>query len=147
MIRSLVLCSLLVSAFAACEGAEAKPAPATAQKASASTATGDHDLCVSVMTHARTCTEQFIPTLVDARAAADVPPGIKGEVANDRNGVIAQAKTEWASDGTDANIEKMCQQPMPDADARRDAAKACDAKADCHEFAECAVPLIAKLGH
>ena len=66
----------------------------------------------------RTCTDQFIPALVDARAAADVPAGIKQAVASDRDGTIAQAKTEWATDSTDANFEKMCSQPMPEADAK-----------------------------
>jgi hypothetical protein len=144
MIRSLALCCLLASGLAACEGAEAKPAPATAQKASASTAATDHDLCVAIMTHARTCTDQFIPALVDARAAVDVPAGIKAEVAKDRDSVIGQAKTEWASDSSDVNIEKMCAQPIPDADARRDAATACQAKTDCGEFAACFIPIESK---
>ena len=64
----------------------------------AATANADHDLCVAFITHARTCTDQYIPALVDARAAADMPAGIKAEVAKDRDGVIAQAKQEWATD-------------------------------------------------
>ncbi len=144
MIRSLALCCLLASGLAACEGAEAQPAPATAQKAAAATSAEDRDLCVAIMTHARTCTDQFIPALVDARATVDVPAGIKAEVAKDRDGTIALAKTEWASDSTDANIEQMCGRPISDADAERDAAKACHAKTDCGEFAACFVPIQAK---
>jgi len=148
MSRLLVLGSLLaLSALAACEGAEAKPAPAsTAQKAS-TPANPDHDLCVAIMTHSRTCTDQYIPALVDARAQADHPAGIKDEVAKDRDGVIAQAKQEWANDSLDANIEKMCSQPMPNADAIRADATACQAKADCGEFSACIVPIITQQFH
>jgi hypothetical protein len=140
--------ALLALALAACNAAEAQPAPTTQTAQKTSTGSSDYDLCVAVMQHARTCTDQFIPTLVDARATADVPAGIKAEVAKDRDGVIAQAKTEWSSDGTDANIEKMCQKPMPNADAERDAATACNAKTDCGEFASCIVPIEARsFGH
>src|SRR3569833_1238074 len=148
MSRFLVLGSLLaLPALPACEGAEAKPAPAsTAQKAS-TPANPDHDLCVAIMTHSRTCTDQYIPALVDARAQAGHPAGIKEEVAKDRAGVIAQAKQEWANDSLDANIEKMCSQPKPNADAIRADATACQAKADCGEFSACIVPIITQPFH
>ena len=149
MSRYLALAPALISilALAACTGAEANTGPSTAQRAQASTAASDHDLCVSIMTHSRTCTDQYIPTLVDARAALDIPAGIKAEVAKDRDGTIAAAKTEWSTDGTDANIEKMCQRPMPNADEDREAAKACQAKTDCGEFSACIVPIEAKSFH
>src|SRR3569623_2013975 len=135
MARFLVLGSLLaLSALAAGEGAEAKPAPAsTAQKAS-TPANPDHDLCDANMTHSRTCTDQYIPALVDAHAQADHPSGNKEEDAKDRPGVIAQAKQESANDSVDANMEKKCSQPMPIADAIGADATACQAKADCGEF-------------
>lgn len=135
----LRLLALALLALAACEGAEAKPAPATAQKSSAGNP--DHDLCVAVITHSRTCTDQYIAALVDARAAADHPAGIRAEVASNRDGVIAQAKQEWATDSTDANIEAMCQHPQPNADAQRDAATACQAQTDCTAFAQCIIPI------
>jgi hypothetical protein len=148
MSRYLVLGSLLaLSTLAACEGAEAKPAPtSTAQKAS-TPANPDHDLCVAIMTHSRTCTDQYIPALVDARAQVDHPAGIKAEVAKDRDGVIAQAKQEWSTDSLDPNIEKMCSQPMPGADAMRADATACQAKTDCGEFSACIVPIMAHSFH
>jgi hypothetical protein len=142
MLRLLAL-SLL--ALAACEGAEARPAPATAQKASADQANADHELCVAVIQHSRTCTDQYIPALVDARAAADHPAGIKAEVTTNRDGVIAQAKQEWATDSTDANIEAMCQRPMPT--DQRESATACQAQADCAAFAQCIVPIQATAWH
>jgi hypothetical protein len=150
MSRYLVLGSLLaLSALAACEGAEARPAPTTttAQNASVGAANPDHDLCVAVMTHSRTCTDQYLPALVDKRAELDHPAGIKAEVAKDRDGVIAQAHQEWSNDSTDANIEKMCQQPMPNADAMRADVTACQAKTDCGEFSACIVPIMAQSFH
>jgi hypothetical protein len=143
----LRLFALSLLALAACEGAEAKPAPATAQKTAAASANADHDLCVAIIQHARTCTDQYIPALVDARAAADHPAGIKAEVASNRDGVIAQAKQEWATDSTDANIEAMCQRPMPNADAQRDSATACQAQTDCAAFSQCMVPIMATAWH
>jgi hypothetical protein len=130
MLRLLAL-SLL--ALAACQAAAASPG-ATASKA-------DHDLCVTVMTHARTCTDVFIPALVDARAAADHPKGIKDAVAKDRNSVIAQAKQEWAHDSTDASIDAMCKQPVLNNDDERAAARSCQAKTDCAAFSQCVMPL------
>jgi hypothetical protein len=138
--KSLILVSLLsLSTLAACGGAEAKPAPAAAPTASPAS---DHDLCVAFMTHARTCTDQFIPAVVDARAAADKPAGIKDQVAKDRDGVIAQAKQEWATDGSDAGIAKTCSAPMPSSEARA-AATSCTAKTECGEFVQCAMPVFA----
>ncbi len=149
MSRYLVLGSFLaLSALAACEGAEAKPAPAsTQQKMQASTATADHDLCVAFITHARTCTDQYIPALVDARAAADIPAGIKDEVAKDRAGVIAQAKQEWATDSSDATIEQMCSSPklaQVATDEKRQKASSCNASTDCAAYTACAVPIFAE---
>ncbi|HET9988385.1 MAG TPA: hypothetical protein VFQ65_07690 [Kofleriaceae bacterium] len=149
MSRYLVLGSFLaLSALAACEGAEAKPAPATTQqKMQATTANADHDLCVAFVTHARTCTDQYIPALVDARAAVDHPTGIKDEVAKDRAGVIAQAKQEWASDSTDQAIEQMCSSPKlaeVATDDRRQRTTTCNANSDCAAYTACAVPIFAE---
>jgi hypothetical protein len=146
MSRYLVLGSLLaLSALAACEGAEAKPAPAaTPQKMQASTATADHDLCVAFITHARTCTDQYIPALVDARAAADIPAGIKAEVAKDRDGVIAQGKQEWAVDSDDAHIAQMCTAEniaKVATDDTRQKATECNANTDCNAYVACALPV------
>jgi hypothetical protein len=147
MSRYLVLGSFLaLSALAACEGAEAKPA-STPQKMQASTATADLDLCVAFITHARTCTDQYIPALVDARAAADIPAGIKDEVAKDRAGVIAQAKQEWSTDSSDATIEQMCSSPklaQVATDEKRQKASSCNANTDCAAYAACAVPIFAE---
>ena len=149
MSHHLILGSFLaLFALAACEGAEAKPAPAsTPQKMQAATANADHDLCVAFITHARTCTDQYIPALVDARAAADVPAGIKDEVAKDRASVIAQAKQEWSTDSSDATIEQMCSSPklaQVATDEKRQKATTCNANTDCAAYTACAVPIFAE---
>ncbi len=132
---------LAMSALVACAGADAQPSPAAPKPTTAATATSDHDLCVALMQHARTCTDQYIPALVAARAAADKPAGIKEEYAKDSAAIVAQAKTEWASDSTDANLEAMCSRPLPHADEQRTIAVECQAKTDCNELATCLVGL------
>lgn len=138
----MMLASLASGAsLAACASADATPTPGTAQRAQATAANTDRDLCVALLQHARTCTDQYIPTLVDARAAADHPTGIKEEVAKDRAGVIAQANQEWATDSTDANIAAVCARPYLQAEEQRDAATRCQATSACGEFAACLVPI------
>ena len=134
---SLALLALL--ALAACTAAEANPKPQKQQAANP-----DHDLCVAVMDHSRQCTDQYIPTLVDARAQADHPAGIRDAVAKNRDGVIAQAKGEWAHDSSDASIEAMCAQPIFKTDDVRAAVSACQATTDCGQFSACIVPIEAQ---
>ena len=143
----LIAVSLL--ALAACEGAKAQPAPSPAtgahpQPAQASTdpSPSDQALCVAVMTHARSCTAVFIPALVDARAAADIPAGIKAAVAEDRNAVIAKANQEWATDSTDAAFAAQCKKPLPHAEDYRTAATTCQASTDCNAFTHCFIALV-----
>ena len=130
--------------LAACASADAQPKqPTTAQQTS--TVDDPKAVCVATMTRARECTDDYIPALVDARAQADVPPGIADAVKKDRNAVIAEAKTEWATDSKDENIagmcEKMASQTTPDELAM---AKDCNAKADCKEYTSCVMPLFSK---
>lgn len=140
MMHSFKVASLLLfSTLAACASADATPTRVAPQKAQS--ADPDRDLCVAVLQHARTCTDQYIPALVDARAAVDHPTGIKGEVAKDRAGVIAQAKQEWATDSTDANIAATCAGPMLHAAEQRDAATRCQAMTECSAFSACLVPI------
>src|SRR4051794_5500024 len=94
---SFVLALALAPLAAACGTSSEAAPPATGVKA-ATAVSPNHQTCVQVFQRARTCTDDYIPALVDARAKLDLPAGIKAEVASDRAGVIAQAKTEWASD-------------------------------------------------
>lgn len=150
-LRSLCLFSSLAlaaatAALSGCSSHDAEAKPATAKAMS----TGDdaHASCVAVQTRNRACTDAFIPALVDARAAADVPAGIAASVKQDRAAVIAQAKQEWTTDSTDAAIEQMCSRMAASLDdAGRADAKAgagCVAKAACDEFVACEMPLLAK---
>jgi hypothetical protein len=126
--------------FAAACGTTSDAAPATKQSTSPAP-----DACIQVMTKNRTCTEEFIPALVDSRAKLDTPAGIKDQVAKDRDGVIAKAKVEWAEDSKDENIAKMCAHMPADLSAANlDAAKACLAKDACGEYVACITPVFEK---
>lgn len=144
MSRYLSLALLFVAACTGAEAASNSPSTPQAKKAQA-TSQSDHDQCVAVMQHARTCTDQYIPALVDARASVDQPPGIKDAVAKDRNAVIAQANAEWANDQKDENISAACDHvpALPD-DLKQEAAS-CQAKTDCAAFVSCVIPLQTKV--
>lgn len=135
MIRTTALAFALT--FVAC-AVDAPPPPDHAAPAAPATAAPQTaaapDACKALMTHARTCTDAFIPALVDARARHDAPAGIAQQVASDRAGVIAQAKQEWAGDSTDDAIAKTC------ANAAAVEAPDCSAAADCDAFVSCALP-------
>ena len=146
MIRSFALILALAS-FAGCKKSEeAKAAPAAKVQAQAG---GDTKaLCVELFTRARTCTNEYIPALVDARAKYDKPPGIADAVKNDRNAVIQEALGEWKNDSTDASISATCDKvgaelaSAPQSDV--DAARACLAKPDCAAYTTCVMPLFEK---
>jgi len=138
-----VTLSTLALAAAGCESHDATATPAAPAAPAASATPDDHALCVQLMDQSRECTADYIPALVDARAAADVPAGIAARVKADREGVIAQANQEWANDSQDAAIDARCS-ALPPLDADRDAARGCLAKAACGEFVACALPLFAK---
>jgi hypothetical protein len=149
MLRSLSLCLALasLSTLAACATHEAEAKPATAAPKSGGT-TDDHALCVKMFDRNRECTDQYIPALVDARARKDMPAGIAAEVKSDRDGVIAQAKQEWAKDSTDEAIESTCNMivaHLSDADrADETTVGQCLEKTDCGEYVACQVPVLEK---
>nr|HEX4319101.1 hypothetical protein [Kofleriaceae bacterium] len=126
---ALTLAACAVDAPPPAEHASAPAAPAITPQSAAAP-----DACTALMTHARTCTDAFIPALVDARARHDKPAGIAQQVAADRNGVIAAAMTEWQTDSTDDAIAKTC------AKAAAVEAPDCSAAADCTAFVQCAMP-------
>jgi len=142
----LVSLALLTPACGTSDAAGPAPvAPRTAQAAS----TGDAKaVCVDVFTRSRTCTDQYIPALVDARARYDKPAGAAAAVAADRDGVIAQAKTEWATDSQPAAIDAMCTQvagSLTDADrADLDGVETCLAAQDCAAYTACIMPYFEK---
>lgn len=129
---------VLFAFLSACAASEAASTPPTAQPQSGSPT----NACVQVMDRARECTDQFLPALVDARARQDIPAGIAASVAQDRNAVIAEARTEWASDSTDDGIAKTCQRPVNDPDGGT--ASKCLAAASCDAYVACIIPIFEK---
>ena len=143
----LPLCLSL--ATAACSTTDAAPAPVSPPKAQRAASDADmQQLCVDVFTRNRTCTDTYIPALVDARAKYDQPPGIADKVRADRDGIIAKAKEEWATDSTDEAIQQVCARLVASLtdDDRADAAKArdCLALADCSAYTTCIMPQFEK---
>ena len=142
----LPLCLSL--ATAACSTTDAAPAPVSPPKAQRASSDDFMQLCTEVMTRNRTCTDTYIPALVDARAKYDKPPGIADKVRADRDGIIARAKEEWASDSTDDAIRETCTQIMAHLtdDDRADAPKAheCLALSDCGAYTTCIMPQFEK---
>lgn len=151
MSRSLIAALLFAPlAIAACASSEAAPAQTTkAQTASSSFAGEAQQLCVETMTKNRTCTDEYIPSLVDTRAKLDKPAGIAAEVAADRAGVIAKAKAEWAEDSKDENIARHCQamteHMTEEAKPMMDQLRACLAKDACGDYVPCVQPVFEKL--
>jgi hypothetical protein len=144
----------LVAAGAAgasgCENHDAKAGPTVAAKPIAAPASTDdmQKLCVQVFERSRTCTDDYIPALVDSRAKLDVPKGIAAEVKADRNAVIAQAKQEWAHDSTDPAIAQTCEHIAGQLDdataAQAPTARGCLTKASCGEYTACIMPVFEK---
>lgn len=142
--------SIILIFVAACgSSSTSTPPPAKPEPAPATTPADAQNACVTSFTHSRTCTDLYIPALVDMRAKLDMPKGITEEVKKDRDGVIAKAKTEWASDSTDENIAKHCEQMtanLPDS-ARPliDEVRACEAQTECAAYVACMQPVQEKL--
>ncbi len=138
----------LAPLVAACGTAsEAAPAPAPSKQA-ASTSGDFQTACMAVMQRNRTCTDEFIPALVDMRASKDLPAGIADAVAKDRPAVIARAKEEWALDSTDEVFARQCQTLGQYATPENIAAgEACMAKTTCAEYSPCIVTVMGNTMH
>ncbi len=139
MYRAIVLVVVLANAVAGCASQDAQASPSS-QKPVAASAASHVQPCTDVLVRARTCTDQYIPMLVDLRAKLDHPAGIAEAVKADRDGVIAQAKAEWANDSTDASIARTCAQ-NPGLPGDAETAASCLAKTDCAAFTACIAPL------
>ena len=148
MSRSPVLAPVLALLIAACGGSQsAAPAEVGSSQAQPAAASGDAKAtCVEIFTRNRTCTDQFIPALVDLRAKYDQPAGIAAEVAAHRDDVIAQARTEWAADSQPAAIDATCTKIAgSEADqAEIAAAQACLSNQDCTAYTACIMPHMEK---
>lgn len=143
--RALVtILAVLVSVLGAC-GSASKPADTTP----AAKPAGD-DLtatCVAVFERQRTCTDEFIPALVDLRIRLDVPPGIAEAASSEgRDALVAQAMEEWKADSTDEAIAQTCSESLnapPEAQERmKQTANECLATDGCDAFVTCILPVL-----
>jgi hypothetical protein len=148
ILSSLLLA--LVAGVAACGGADA-PASAgttTATQPEPEPAATPRDTCVATFERQRECTDIYLPALVDARIANDVPAGIAAEAAEPggRDALVATAQAEWANDSTDASISATCdgvlaEMPPEHVEAMVGQASQCLAAEGCQAFVDCVIPM------
>ena len=142
MTRFAIL-SALALAVSACAGAEADP-KTTSSPSSTTPPPAAQEQCESYFTRLRTCTDQYIPALVDLRIELDQPAGIAQSAQTDgRDAIIARAMEEWATDSQPAAITATCGEllgsiPPAQLETMRADAERCMAMTDCGEFATCA---------
>lgn len=128
-------CAVLALGGALAREALASPTAEPAAKAS----------CVQVFERERACTDTFIPALVDARVALDVPAGISARAQSEgRDALIAAARREWAEDSQDAAIATSCERIVGSARGLEftGAAEACLKPSNCATFVACVVPVL-----
>ena len=96
--------------------------------------------CVQLVQRQRSCTDAFIPALVDLRRELDNPKGI---ASAPRAELLSAAMEEWKTDSTDSAIAAQCERmagelPAPAvAESRR-----CVAIPECGGFIACTLPLM-----
>jgi hypothetical protein len=141
----------VVAAAAACGGSD-KPATSSttagAQGNPAATTGSPRDTCVATFTRQRECTDLYLPALVDARIANDLPAGIAAKAAEPggRDELLAKAQTEWSNDSTDEAIGATCdnvlaQMPPEQLEGMTGQASQCLAADSCQAFVDCVVPM------
>jgi hypothetical protein len=139
--------------LAACGSAAAPASRVSAPPVPVTQASADSmiDDCVAAFTRARTCTDAYLPALVDLRVRLDLPAGIAATARDHGTStLVAQARAEWAHDAEDAPIAAHCRQiadalpPAQQAELRPRVAT-CVAEADCAGFVRCLMPIEAGL--
>jgi hypothetical protein len=144
------LASVATAALLAACGSASPPATEprtqTAPQVRAASSNPKLDTCVAMMERQRTCTDLYIPALVDLRVANDTPKGIAGE---NRDALLAQAFKEWAADSTDAAIHDTCMGvvdmfPGDELEPERQAVETCLAADGCQPFVDCIIPVTAQ---
>jgi hypothetical protein len=141
---------VVVGCLAACGGAgTAQPETSPAQSS------GGADMeavCRDSFARQRTCTDDFIPALVDARIELDLPAGIAAEGKKDggRDVLITQAKAEWSKDSEPEAVAAQCKDmagKMP-AEQKAEVSGAlsqCLASSDCGSYVKCVMPTMKKM--
>jgi len=150
MKKTIVLLSILISgAGCVADDTNANVQPVAAEQALQvpAAAMSTDQICRSLMQRQRACSAAFIPALVAARVAHDIPLGVAAQDGRvGRDALVEEAFDEWAEDSKDAAIEALCDDiaeaisPPRDAELRS-SVSVCMAKAGCEAFVSCAVPL------
>jgi hypothetical protein len=136
----------LIVAVAACGGSSKEPAKPASPPA-ARTADDVVPMCKRHWAHKVTCTDDYLPALLDLRVELNKPAGIGDEVKTQgRDAMLATARTEFARDSEPAKVEELCgmmatKMPPERVDQVLDQADKCEAAADCKAFATCAVAI------
>jgi len=146
ILAGLVLAAM--GALAACGGASAEQGNAAAPGAG-----GDMEAtCRDSFAKQRTCTDDFIPALVDARIEMDLPAGIAAEGKKDggRDALITQAKSEWSKDSEPDAVAAQCKDMSGKVPAEQKAElqaahTKCLAISDCKAYVECVMPITKKM--
>jgi hypothetical protein len=149
VLAGLVL--VVVGCLAACGGSGAEQGKETTPGQTA--AGGDMEAtCRESFAKQRTCTDDFIPALVDARIELDLPAGIAAEGKKDggRDALITTAKAEWAEDSKPEPVAANCKDMAGKVPAEQkaelmDAHTKCLAMSDCKAFVECVIPITKKM--
>lgn len=139
---------LAMGALAACGGAGAEQGNA----ASPSGGSDTEATCRESFAKQRTCTDDFIPALVDARIELDMPAGIAAEGKKDggRDALITQAKAEWAEDSKPEAVAAQCKDMDGKVPAEQKAElfaahTKCLAISDCKAYVDCVMPITKKM--
>jgi hypothetical protein len=103
--------------------------------------------CVAVLQRMRTCTDQFIPALVDLRIRYDRPAGIAAAAeAKGRDALVAGALKEWSVDSSDEHIAELCgdidKKMTPALQELVNAGHGCLGQQTCDAAVACVIPLI-----
>ena len=144
-----ITASLLLAACGGSKGTDKIETPDNKLEAPAteSVAAGAQATCVKAFQRSRTCTDDYIPMLVDVRIELDNPAGIAQAAQTEgRDALIAAAMQEWQNDSTDEAITRHCQNMVDKAPADviaqlMPAQTACMAKDSCSEYAACVKPI------
>lgn len=135
----------LVAGAAACGGAEA---PARSGTTAQTTAATPRATCVATLERQRACGDLYLPALVEARIANDLPAGIAARAAEPggRDAIMVTARAEWANDSTDASIGASCDNALAQlapeqAEGMAGQANQCLAADACQAFVDCVIPM------
>lgn len=152
--KSIVTALLVVVAgsLLACGGAGGQQVTETAAGQQASGGADMEAVCRDSFARQRTCTDDFIPALVDARIELDLPAGIaaEGQKEGGRDALITQAKAEWANDSEPAAVAAQCKDMAGKMPAEQKAEVSaefskCLASSDCKAHVECVMPITKKM--